>query len=79
VNTWTVLAYLVVSVVLVVWADRWDGRRHPCGCKWPTGEDGPAVATCPCGVTYEYRVVHDWRGRQRDAWDRAEPSEGEKR
>lgn len=78
-NTALVLAFVVVSVVLVVWADRLDRSRndgwHSCGCEWPAEEDGPAIVTCPCGIGYKFRVWRDWRGRQRDAWD--ETNEGE--
>jgi len=77
VNVWTVLAALVVSVVLVVWAERSDARRFPCRCKWPSEDDGPVVVECPCGIEHEFRVWRDWWGRQRDAWDQTEPSEGE--
>ena len=39
-------------------------------------DDCPGQVTCPHG-TWRFRVRRDWRGRQRDAWDEIETSEGE--
>jgi len=83
VNVLAVSALVVVlPVVSVLVADtiedvRFRGR-FDCGCKWPAEEDDdcPGVVTCPHG-TWKFRVWRDWRGRQRDAWDETEPSEGE--
>ena len=72
---------VVLPVVSVLVADAWEGwwfrGRFECGCNWPAEDDGPVVVECPCGVTYEFRVRRDWRGRVRDAWEATEPSEGE--
>lgn len=72
---------VVLPVVSVIVADAWEARqfrgRFDCGCPWPAEDDGPAVVECPCGIEYEFRVWRDWLGRQQDAWDETEPSEGE--
>ena len=74
------VAYPLLAVLAVVVADAWEAHqfrgRFDCGCPWPPEEDGPQVVTCPHG-SWQFRVWHDWLGRQRDAWDETEPSEGE--
>ena len=73
---------IALALGSVVAADAWEARRFrgrfDCGCAWPSDDDDdcPGQVTCPHG-TWRFRVWRDWRGRQRDAWDEIETSEGE--
>lgn len=72
---------VVLPVVSVLVADtiediRFRGR-FPCGCKWPTEEDGPQVVTCPCRVTYRFRPWKNSWGGVRDAWETTDEGESD--